>query len=258
MTTTNETTALVLVPRDIPQAQQLAQEFSKSALLPDHFRGKPADVFLALALGMELGLPPVTTLQSVYVVRGRPGLYADAMVALILASGLAEYFHLVEMSADAATWEAKRRGAPAPSRVTVTMDMAKQAGWVEQNAKYKTEPDIMLSARAKSRLAKQLFPDVLRGISSVEEIRDEAAASIGFSAPPPPSTASIIDITEPASAHDIARRIGEAKTEAELQLLAPEIKALDNQAQREELTGLYKSHYRLLKPKGAPKGESEG
>lgn len=257
----DSTTSLALVPRGLSEAQEMSETFSKSQLLPEHFRGKPADVFLAISLGLELGLPPVTALQSVYVVHGRPGLYADAMVALVLASGLAEYFHLVEMTPAKAVWETKRRGAPQATRIEITIEQARIAGWASQNKKYDTEPDVMLSARAKSRLAKQVYPDVLKGIASVEEIRDGAAESLGFSPPPIPSPGQIIDVTEPPKAEpapelgdvrDLARRITATQSMEELQLLSKEIKAVKNQAQHDELKGLYMAHGKRLRALAAP------
>lgn len=254
----SDSTALALVPKGQSEAMQLATELAKSRLLPEHFRGQVADVFMALALGLELGLPPVTALQSIYSVHGRPGLYADAMVALILASGLAEYFVPIEISATAATWETKRKGAPMPSRTTVTMEQAVTAGWPAQNKKYATEPDVMLSARAKGRLAKQVYPDVLRGIASVEEIRDDAAALVGFISPPPVmTTGTIIDAVSEESpavdAKDLASRILETKSLDELAKLAPEIKRIPEGAASKELRAMYQSHGKRLRP--TPKSE---
>jgi hypothetical protein len=165
-----------LIPTSLVEAEALATTLSKSALLPDHFKGKVADVFWAISLGLEVGLPPVAALSSVYVVHGKPGLYADAMVALVLRSGLAHYFRCASSSDTEATYETHRIGDPEPRRVTITMAEAERAGWAKQNQKYQSEPRRMLEARAKSWLAKDKFPDVLRGIASVEELRDEGEA----------------------------------------------------------------------------------
>jgi hypothetical protein len=256
-----DSTSMALVPRGLAEATQMSDTLSKSQLLPEHFRGKPSDVFLAIAFGLELGLGPIAALQSIYVIKGKPGLYADAMVALVLASGMAEYFTLVEMSADSATWETKRHGAPAPTRVTVSIEQAQKAGWAAQNPKYGTEPDIMLSARAKGRLAKQVYPDVLKGIASVEEIRDDAATSPGFSPPPAMTAGQVIDVTDQQAAaapdssdqtKNLARRIGDTKSEEALRPLAREIKAVENVEDREQLTAIYKDHGRRLRAAAAP------
>lgn len=182
----NTSTALALVPRGLEEAEKMATKLSESSLLPPHFHKQPGNVYWAIALGLEIGFTPVQALQSIYVVHNRPGMYADSMVALILASGHAEYFQCVERSPTSATYETKRRGSPKPQSVTVTIEQAKQAGWTS-NKKYEQEPEVMLAARAKSRLAKDVYPDVLRGMASVEELRDEPQGA-AFSAPPPPPT----------------------------------------------------------------------
>jgi hypothetical protein len=190
----NTMTALALVPRGLEEAERMATKLSESSMLPDHFRGKPANVFWALAYGLEVGLTPVQSLQSLYVVHGRPGMYADAMIALVLVSGKAEYFHRVESSATEATYETKRKGSPKAATLTVTIDDAKAAGWTS-NAKYTSEPRRMLEARCKSQLARDCYPDVLRGMAAAEDIEADGPGGPQFTAPPP-SKGDIIEITE--------------------------------------------------------------
>lgn len=165
--------SLALVPSSLVEAESMASTLSKSGMLPDHFKGKPADVFWAISFGLEVGFGPVAALNSVYVVHGRPGLYADAMVALVLSSGHCKYFRKVSSDDRQATYETMRNGDPEPTQVSVTIEAAERAGWSKNNTKYATEPRRMLEARAKSWLAKDRYPDVLRGIGSVEELRDE-------------------------------------------------------------------------------------
>ena len=47
------------------QAIKVADYINKSALVPDAYRGKPADIVIAMQYGMELGLSPMQALQSV-------------------------------------------------------------------------------------------------------------------------------------------------------------------------------------------------
>lgn len=183
-----------LIPKSFEEAEKMAIKLSESSLLPDHFKKNPANIFWALALGLEVGFTPVQALQAIYVVHGRPGMYADAMVALVLTSGKAEFFGCVESSDTSATYETKRKGAARSRSVTVTIDDAKKAGWTS-NAKYQTEPRRMLEARCKSQLARDVYPDVLRGMVSVEEIQDDGQGGPTFTAPPP-SKGDIIDIKE--------------------------------------------------------------
>lgn len=197
--------ALALIPKSFEDAEKMATKLSESSLLPDHFKKNPANVFWALALGLEVGFTPVQALQAIYVVHGRPGMYADAMVALVLASGKAEFFRRVESSDTSATYETQRRGGAKTPPLTITIEDARKAGWAAQNKKYETEPRRMLEARCKSQLARDVYPDVLRGMASVEELYDDGAGGPTFSAPPPPSKGAIIDIAEAAGGAAVPR-----------------------------------------------------
>jgi hypothetical protein len=67
----------------------------------------------------------------------------------------------------------RRRGSDVIERAEFTMERATKAGYVGQNAKYKTDPRAMLYARAISILCRRLAPEVLKGIAAVEEVNDE-------------------------------------------------------------------------------------
>lgn len=184
-----------LIPKGFEDAERIATKLSQSQMLPEHFRGKPENVFWALAYGLEVGLTPIQALQAIYVVHGRPGMYAAAKVALIRGSGVCEFFRCVEASATSATYETKRKGDPVVHKKQVTIEMARSAGWAGQNKKYESEPQRMLEARAKGWLADDVYPDVLRGIETAEELYDGGAGGPTFTAPPP-SKGDIIDIAE--------------------------------------------------------------
>src|SRR5688572_12579945 len=103
--TTNNNTALAIVPRSLPEVQSLAEILSKSALLPEALKGKAADIVVSILAGQELGLAPMAAIRGVHVVQGKPLLAADTMVGLVLASGLAEYFQCVEDTDASVTYE---------------------------------------------------------------------------------------------------------------------------------------------------------
>ena len=72
-------------PQNLDQAMKLAETVSKSGLVPSALRGKPADILIAVQLGMELGLSPVQALQNIMVVNGRPSMWGDLVMALVKA-----------------------------------------------------------------------------------------------------------------------------------------------------------------------------
>ncbi len=66
--------------------------------------GTPQGVLTTIMLGRELGLPAMASLRGIHIIEGRHGLSAQTMVALILKSGLAEYFEPIEFSETSVTY----------------------------------------------------------------------------------------------------------------------------------------------------------
>src|SRR5699024_2435614 len=139
--------------------------------VPQHFRGKPEDAAAAIMSGDEIGLTPMQSLQNLYVVSGKPALYARAMVALVLSHG-----HMIWTEKDTDTEVivcGQRAGSNRAEKVSWTIDRARKAGYTS-NKKYETDPRAMLYARASSDVARRIAPDVLAGVAySVEELELE-------------------------------------------------------------------------------------
>jgi hypothetical protein len=126
----------------------------------------------AVLLGISIGLDPLTSLQQIYVVHGRPGMYTKIKVALVQAAGHEVWTE--EQSGTRVVVAGRRKGSDVIERVTITMDMARAAGWT-RNAAYGKTPADMLWARAAGRVCDRIASDVLNGIASVEEIQDDQA-----------------------------------------------------------------------------------
>lgn len=135
----------------------------------------------AILLGQSLSTPsfeidPLTALQNIYVVHGRPGMYARFKVGLAQAHG--HRVTDVEYGPESVTVEGQRKGTDEVVRITVTIEDARRAGWTS-NDTYKKTPADMLWARAASRVVDRIASDALFGIASLEELEtDEPAASV--------------------------------------------------------------------------------
>ena len=156
-------------------ARQLAKWMHDSRMFSAY--GTPQAVLSTMLLGRELGMPAMAALRSVHVIEGKHSLSADLMVALVLKSGMAEYFQLVESTDKACTFETKRKGAPQPQRLSFTIEDAKKADLLRPSRSGKPTqwdkmPKQMLRARAKSELARLEYPDLLAGLYTPEELRD--------------------------------------------------------------------------------------
>lgn len=232
-------------PQSIADAQTLATELAKSILVPKDFKGKPADVFAAITYGAELGLGPWAALQSLIVIHGRVTMYADSMASLVLASDKCEFFRCVESSNESVTYETLRKGS-SPTSYTFTTEDAKRAG-LTSNANYSKFPARMLGARAKSFLARDVYPDILRGLQSTEEIVDiEPTHSVDveqFEAPESPGEPEALREAPKLSAIE---RMMECRTLDELNDIAATLKSLPEGDEREQARQFYAQHKKTL------------
>jgi hypothetical protein len=131
--------------------------------------GSPEAVFSTIVAGRELGLQAMASLRGFHIVEGKHQLSADLIRALVLRSGLAVYFRCKERTAERCTFVTHRKGDPDPIELTYTIAEAQQAGLVKAKSGWEKSPTDMLVARAGSKLARLVYPEVVHGIYSPEE-----------------------------------------------------------------------------------------
>ena len=165
-----------LEPRTMIDAWKLSQSLHKSHMFNGY--GSPEAVLSTLLLGRELGLPAMASLRSVHIIKGKHSLSAALMVALVLKSGLAEYFTLIETTDKICTYETKRKGSPKPTRLSYTIEEAEVAGLLapplpdKEPGPWHKIPTPMLRARCSSGLARIEYPDIMAGLYTPEELQD--------------------------------------------------------------------------------------
>jgi hypothetical protein len=138
--------------------------------------------------GLEIGLPPMTALQRIAVVNGRPTLWGDGAMSLVRASGVCEYVtERIDGEGDSriAICEAKRKGEKLPATRTFSVTDAKTARLWGKSGPWQQFPDRMLQMRARAFALRDLFADVLGGLYLREEIEDDRPAR-GDTPPPAP------------------------------------------------------------------------
>jgi hypothetical protein len=155
---------------------KFAEIAARSQFVPKDYRNHPEDILLAVQLGSEVGLRPLQALQNISVINGRPAIWGDAMPGLCKASPV--YEDLIETFERedepdflTAVCVAKRHGStPVTARFSV-ID-AKRAGLWTKPGPWQTYPRRMLQMRARSFALRDAFPDVLKGLISMEEALD--------------------------------------------------------------------------------------
>lgn len=185
----------VEVPVTLREQLALARALSDAELLPRAYRGKPADVLLAMQLGTELGLRRLQALRLLNVVEGTPSLGAEGVRACILAAGHDVWTEedLAEVNSygipTSCTVMGKRRGSERVYRATFTIEQAVRAGLCavarDENdgqvtavrarsqlgkvLPWEAYTEAMLEARATTVLGRRAFADVLGGLSYTAE-----------------------------------------------------------------------------------------
>lgn len=170
---------------ELQSAIQLGTALCGTEFVPAGFRGKPEAAAAAILAGKSLGLDPMNALSNIFVVHGRPALYARTMVALVMAQG-----HEVvrtEATPQRVTVSARRKGQQQWQDFTWTIDRAKTAGYTG-NKKYDTDPIAMLTAKAQAEACRTVAPDVLAGMPySAEEVELEDMGEQPAKASPAPA-----------------------------------------------------------------------
>ena len=164
---------------------RFAKSIQLSKLAPDSFV-TPEQILVALQAGAELGLSPIRSLGSLYVVKGNVRLWGDTPLALVRQSGLMEYIKewmegdigkdLTKTSDDVkAVCETKRKNDPEPIQREFTVEQARLAGlWNKKtdrgfNTVWVNYPKRMLQMRARALNLRDNFPDALGGATIAEE-----------------------------------------------------------------------------------------
>jgi len=166
---TAATVSLMEWAQELAAAHQLGTALCSTEFVPASFRGKPEAAAAAILAGKSLGLDPMNALANIFVVSGRPSMYARTMAALVLQAG--HTIRRVEATEQRVVYEGRRKGDTTFTRVEWTIARAQKAGYTS-NKKYQTDPIGMLTAKCQAEISRVIAPDVLTGIAatSVEEV----------------------------------------------------------------------------------------
>ena len=176
----------------------------KSGLAPKSM-SRVEQVFIALQMGMEVGLSPMQAVQNIAVINGKPTIFGDGALALAMGTGLVEDFEeRIEGEGDGrvATCMVKRKGVSTPVYSTFSVADAKTAGLWGKSGPWKQYPNRMLQMRARSFALRNSFPDALHGMVLTEEAQDIPGAHTAPPMPKPetePREAVVVEVEpEPA------------------------------------------------------------
>jgi hypothetical protein len=165
----------------IPSAHEMAvfATMAKQAVTSKMYRGigDEAGVMMIMLSAREMGIPPMAALNGgVNIISGKVEIAARMMTAMIRRAG--HSLQIVENTDSICTLKGRRCDNGDSATVSYTIQDAQKAGLVKSGGGWTKNPKDMVFARAASRLARQLFSDVI-GIGYVEgEIKGAACEVI--------------------------------------------------------------------------------
>jgi hypothetical protein len=171
-----QTRLAAFTPTNLTEAIALSKMIAASDLAPKDFKGKPANVLIAMQMGAEVGLAPMQSLQNIAVINGRPCLWGDAALGVVQVHPDYEW-HKEGWDGTgevrSAVFQIKRKGQEAHTARFSVAD-AKKAGLWGKSGTWQTYPDRMLQMRARGFGLRDKFADALRGLGIAEEVMDIA------------------------------------------------------------------------------------
>lgn len=114
------------------------------------------------------GLHPATAARDYHVIQGRPALKSEAMMSRFQAAGGKIEWHSYEDSSVSGTFSHPAGGKV---RIEWTLEQARRAGLTGKEV-WKQYPRAMLRARVISEGIRTVYPGVLSGMYTPEEVRD--------------------------------------------------------------------------------------
>ena len=157
---------------------KLSEIFSKSAMVPKDYQGKPNNCFVAIEWGREIGLAPLQALQNIAVINGKPSVYGDELLAMVRADdrcrGVTERItgkgddrvaicEILRAHVDGSIEKVTRQ---------FSVNDAKQARLWGKAGPWQQYSERMLQHRARGNCIRDAFPDVIKGLITYEEAQD--------------------------------------------------------------------------------------
>ena len=160
------------------QSLAMAQTLSKSEIIPQSYKGKPADCLIAIDIANRLGLSPAIVMQNSQIVRGNFTWRGSACKAMIDGCGRYQktrYVYVGEEGKDSygCYLEAIDNDGDIIKGVPVTIAMAKKEGWYNKDgSKWQTMSDLMLKYRAAAFFMRTECASIAMGFLTKEEVED--------------------------------------------------------------------------------------
>ena len=159
-------------------AQRQAKSLCESDLVPTNYKGQKglSNCLVALEMSKRMNLSPLTVMQNLNVIHGKPSWSSHFISSQIIACGRFKNFDYIVTGKDdtlSVQCQAIRlEDNKLVKGTAVSIKMAQKEGWTRKNPKYQSMPEIMLRARAATFFGRQYIADLLLGVQTSEEVID--------------------------------------------------------------------------------------
>lgn len=150
--------------------------------------------------GFKFGFEPPEALEAMFNIRGKIGMFTKRRMDIARGAGI-EVGDVGQPTEESATCYGIDPVSGERVEITITMERARKAGWVEGNDNYRKNGPDMLWSRAMGRVLDRVAGHVLSGVVSVEDARDTAAdVTVDVVPEARVSTATVLAAARPAPA----------------------------------------------------------
>jgi hypothetical protein len=167
------------------QGWRVAKAFADSKMVPAHFQGNTAGVFVVLHMATRMELDPFMVLQNMYMVHGKPGMETKLALALVNTRGpfkapISWEFD-DEKNPTSCTAIAYLKTSGEKRSYTLDWETVVAEGWNKdkqtqgggvQKSKWNTLRKLMFCYRSAIFLIRTVCPEVILGLSTFDELQD--------------------------------------------------------------------------------------
>ena len=170
-------------------AQRQAKSLCQSQLVPTQYQGQQglSNCLVALEMSKRMKLSPLTVMQNLNIIHGKPSWSAQFIASTIMSCGrFSNFDYLVKGQGETLEVQCVATRLEDNKQVkgsAVSMRMARREGW-SKNSKYSSMPELMLRTRAATFFGRQYIPDLLLGVQTSEEVVDIQTEPINVSESP--------------------------------------------------------------------------
>jgi len=161
------------------EMMSIATALSVSRMVPASYAGNPEAIFAAIQYGREFGIPPMSALQNIAVINGKPTLGTDLALGLCHKHKDWRGYEITESTEEKCkvnVYRAMPNGKTATFTGEFTMEQARAAGLVRSDGPWTKWKKRMLKHRATTFAIRDAFPDSLYGQYTLEEMASDSFA----------------------------------------------------------------------------------